>query len=241
MSVYSKIMIAAMAVMCTASASAQDEPPLGSRLGTRLRPGFVLAPAEATRALQNMASCLVDRNPNHVSEYLLSLDPKASRKGFMKDEVDCLGLFVGTPEHAMSDTRRLSFTDDALRGMLSEALLRKSMPRVAALTPLPRQQAYARPWFAVSTRNIVVDEMAACVADVAPTDVASLIRSEPYSSSEGVAFGKLGAQFGPCLRVNAKLQANRQALRAALAEALFQRTYAPAPVVAASAPVQPPR
>lgn len=236
----SKMMVAAIAI-CAVSASAQDGPPLGSRLGTRLRPGFVLAPAEASRALQNLASCLVDHNPTHVSDYLLSLDPKASRKGFMKDEVDCLGLFVGTPENPLADTRRLSFTDDGLRGMLSEALLRRSMPRVVALAPLARQQAYERPWFAVSTRNLVVDEMATCVADVDPADVASLIKSEPYSGGEGVAFGKLGVQFGPCLRVNAKLQANRQALRAALAEALFQRVYAPAPVVAVPTAPAPPR
>lgn len=225
MNICFKIMVAALA-LCAAGAPAQDEPPLGSRLGSRYRPGLVLAPAQSARAAQDMASCMVFHHPSEVRDYLLSLNPKTSMRAFTQDEVSCLDLFDGTPANGMTDTRQVSFPPDVLRGMLSEALLRQSMPQVAALVPVARQLAYVRPWFAVTSRNIVVDEMVACVVDVDPAGVASLIRSAPYSPAEATAFGIVGAQFGPCLRANAKLQANRQALRAALAEALFQRLSA---------------
>jgi hypothetical protein len=44
----------------------------------------------------------------------------------------------------------------------------------------------------------------------------------------------LGANLSQCLRAGTKLQANRQSLRAALADALFQRLHAPAPAAEAA-------
>jgi hypothetical protein len=50
----------------------------------------------------------------------------------------------------------------------------------------------------------------------------------PTTPEEGQAFAALSPDMGKCLRAGTKLQANRQSLRAALAEALFQRLNAPA-------------
>jgi hypothetical protein len=97
---------------------------------------------------------------------------------------------------------------------------------------LTLQKIYQRPWFAVTGRHLSVDEMGACIADVNPAGIGALIRTVPTTPGEGQAFAALSPDMGRCLRAGTKLQANRQSLRAALAEALFQRLNAPtAPIV----------
>ncbi len=127
--------------------------------------------------------------------------------------------------------RRVAFPPDVMRGMLSEYLIKGSEAAVRQLPALPRQQTYKRPWFVATDRHIAVDEMATCVSEVDPARTLAILKTEPYSAAERQAFTAITPVMGPCLSVGAKLQANRQALRAALAEALYQRTqpWAPAP------------
>lgn len=49
-----------------------------------------------------------------------------------------------------------------------------------------------------------------------------------------VAFGNITDNLGKCLAAGTQLHATPEALRAALAEALFQRVNAPAPAAATS-------
>lgn len=76
--------------------------------------------------------------------------------------------------------------------------------------------------------------MAACVADTNPAAVIGLIGSEPFSGGEDAAFGNLMPVLGQCLVAGTKLDAKREPLRAALAEALYQRATNPNESLAAS-------
>jgi hypothetical protein len=86
----------------------------------------------------------------------------------------------------------------------------------------------------MTQRDPIVDEMATCTADVNPMGTLALLQTEAYSDAEMAAVQTLAPDIGRCLRAGATLKANRQAMRAALAEALYQRTQ-PWPVQAAPA------
>lgn len=210
------------------------EPPTGSRLGNRLRDGYRLTEEEGAAAGQLMANCMVDHHVRQVQTYLLASTPAEQKaSGFGKPaEEECFNLVMTL---SMSDTRRVEFPADIMRGQLAQAELSRFQGAVAALPPLPMQKDYSRPWFAMTGRNAVVDEMATCVAERDPAGVGQLLRTSAYGAAEGAAMAKLAPNFGTCLRVGATLHANRQSLRAALAEALFQRVMAPAPGPVASA------
>jgi len=156
----------------------------------------------------------------------LQLIPGRSRHAISKmmGEVTCFG------DNASNDLvgmRVALIPPDILRGMLAEAAFKRDGNGVQALQPLPIQQIYQRNWFAVTGRHVTVDEMGACIADTNPAGVLALARSVPTSKEESAAFTALGPNLGACLRAGTKLQASRQALRAALSEALYQRLNAP--------------
>jgi hypothetical protein len=69
--------------------------------------------------------------------------------------------------------------------------------------------------------------MATCVTDTNPAGVIALLDSEPYTDSENSAFSALIPFMGPCLSAGTKLSGEREPLRAALAEALYQRVNLP--------------
>jgi hypothetical protein len=70
--------------------------------------------------------------------------------------------------------------------------------------------------------------MATCVSENAPQETVMLIKSEAYTAAEMAAIQALAPTLGACLRVGIKVDANRQTLRAALADALYQRVANPA-------------
>ncbi|MEO6581326.1 MAG: hypothetical protein ABIN68_00775, partial [Sphingomicrobium sp.] len=147
----------------------------------------------------------------------------------LSDNLRCSRI---VPGNDLVEARIAVFSSEVLRGMLAERALVKAWPQIAALPTLPLQKIYQRPWFAVTGRHLSVDEMGACIADTNPAGIAALIRTVPATVEEGRAFAGLNVNMGHCLRAGTKLQANRQSLRAALAEALFQRLQAPAEEVA---------
>jgi hypothetical protein len=110
-----------------------------------------------------------------------------------------------------------------MRGDLAEELIKRDRHDVSTLQPLAIQKLYLRSWFQFTGRNVSVDEMAACVADTAPAAIIALVDAQPFSDAEGTAFGSLVPYMGPCLRAGTKLEGKREPLRAALAEALYQR------------------
>ena len=227
-----RMLLAAVCVAVTSTSGAAakpltEEPPIGSRLGTRVERDMVGSEKEAALTAHQFASCLVSRRDKDVHDFL-SAEEQASKKAARRlhGEVRCLSM--DRPRTHLVEGFAVTFPHDVLRGMLSEHWLKKSAPEAGLLQPLPLQPVYQRHWFATTNRASVVDEMGACLSDVNPAGVMSLIRTEPYSDFEEQAFAALGPFMSSCLRAGAKLQANRQALRAAVAEALYHRVRAPA-------------
>jgi hypothetical protein len=229
----SRIVLIAFATNMMAGAALAD-PPTGSRLGDHRRPGPTLTARDQAEGAKRMAECLYNRKTELARQALLAstkLSADAATNKLMGN-VQCFGAEFSND---MVEERRVDFPTDILRGMLAEAALDRARDQVSVLQPQPLQQIYQRDWYAVTGRHVSVDEMGACVADTNPAGVLALTRTQPTSTDENAAFGGLMDNFGKCLRAGVKLQASRPALRAALAEALFQRLNAPAPALSVEA------
>lgn len=207
------------------------EPPTGSRLGERSFKGLQHTEEQADEASTKIASCMVAKRGAPARAYIDATTTEEADKAqqALFRQIQCIS-FVNVSD--MSDTSVIDVPRDIMRGKLAEALLKEQGKAVAALPVLPLAKEYSRPWFKATTRDPVIDEMAVCVVETNPQGVAKLLATRGYSKDEGTAFGAVVPTLGTCLRVGAKLQANRQALRAALADALYQRLMRPAPVAA---------
>lgn len=117
-----------------------------------------------------------------------------------------------------------AFSQDSgqLRGIAAEALLQRSR-NAARLPAMPKLKAYAAGWFIMSGRARAVDEMAMCVAATNPAGIVALLASRPGSVGQNDAFTALAPALGQCLSVGYQLNTKPSGLRAALAEALYQR------------------
>lgn len=206
------------------ASAALADPPTGSRLGDRTKGNMAMSTEESAFAAQEMANCLVAKRASSAQKFLLARSEAETNEANIA-LMRSVGCSMAMPTSEMSDTRLVTFPHDVLRGALAEALLRKERDAAAALPALPLARDYARPWFAQTTRNVAVDEMGSCVADTNPGGVISLLSVRVYAKDEGPLFSALMPNLAQCLRANAKLQANRPSLRAALAEALYQRIH----------------
>lgn len=218
-----------IALSMTASAMAlAQEAPTGSRLGSRYVGTVKYSEEQADDAATKMAACMVTKREAAAREYLAAYSDAESDKQHNElfKYILCMSI---TGISGMSDTSLMTFPDDVFRGKLAEAFLKRRSNEVSALPALPLEKDYSRPWFAATGRNPVIDEMGVCVADTNPKGVAGILATQGYSNEERAAFGAVAPSLGNCLRAGAKLQANRQALRAALADALYQRVTRPAP------------
>lgn len=216
------------AAILTASASFA-EPPTGSRLGKRtLDSGVAMTARDKAVGARDMAKCLFHR---HKREAMAMLAAGSSAESQLHDrrlsgEVECMSMMVSND---LVDTRIVSYPHDVLRGMFAEMALQDARDAASRLQPLPlEQKRYLRPWFEATSRNSAVDEMGVCIADTNPSGIIALIGTEPESPREDAAFASLNDSLGKCLSAGTRLQASRQALRAALAEALYQRLRNPA-------------
>ena len=217
------------AMMVTAAGAAaqstDDGPPIGSRLGKRLKSDPIRDEREAALAAHQVARCMVNKRERAVREFLASTSAEQAQKvgNRLSGEMQCFNAMLAVND--LVEGRSVNFPRDVLRGMLAEYLVKKEAARVRTLQQLqPLQQFYVRPWYPATDRDAIVDEMSTCVAEVNPVGTLAMLGTEPYSDAEKTAMGTLSVDFGRCLRAGARLRANRQALRAALAEALYQRT-----------------
>lgn len=232
---------AAVAVSLSSMSASLAEPPIGSRLGDRADRKKVADDRDAIQAAHELAGCIVLKRGSSARELLNARDAKVVKEANarMTGEVDCI---ANLPEHPLAEGVRVIYPPDIMRGDLTEELLKRDRSAVAQLQPLPIQKTYSRSWFAFTQRHLSVDEMAACVADTNPSAIMALLQSNPLSNEEGAAFGNLMPSMGPCLVAGTKLDAKREALRAALAEALYQRLANPSEsVIARSEAAQAPR
>jgi hypothetical protein len=219
------VLFAAVAFGLAGAAAA--DPPLGSRLGERERVNSEAAEAKAARQGHAAAKCIVNKRRRAVERMLSSTDEATMKKAYSALWAGDLTCYSGFEDNdsGFVESRVINAPFDIMRGMLAEELVKRDAARIAQLPVLqPLQQIYSRPWYAVTSRDPIVDEMATCVAEVNPVGTLGLFQTDPYSDGEMAVVGTLSPDIGRCLRAGAKLRANRQGLRAALAEALYQRT-----------------
>jgi len=229
-----RVALLASAIGLFVSAAAIAEPPIGSRVGERIERDPMKKERESAVGAQEMARCLVNKQSRIARAYLSTVDEAESKRlsHEMDGEHECFSMTEGND---FVEGRLVMFPSDIFRGMLAEWMIKASQGSFAALPSLPRQLTYSRAWYAVSSRDASVDEMATCVAETNPGAILRLVKTEPYSDDEGAAFTAVVPDLGTCLRAGVKLTGNRQSLRAALADALYQRIANPTPAPAASA------
>jgi hypothetical protein len=214
--------------LAAAVSHAAAEPPTGSRLGERTISGIKYTEDQADEVATKLARCMIAKRNAPARAYLDAFSSEDADKAQIAlfREIECM-WWVGLSD--MSDTTRASIPRDVLRGKLAEVSLTGERSKVERLPPLPLGKEYWRPWFAATGRDPMIDEMAACVADTNPRGITALIGTRSYSKEETATFAAIVPSLGTCLRVGGKLQANRHALRAALADALYQRLMRPSP------------
>lgn len=230
-----RTVLLAIALGTAACPAYAEQPETGTRLAapkSRNLGSVALSGKDQAVGAKRMAECIYNRKGALARQALLSPTPEAANAAMDKlmGEVRCFGDDIVSND--LVSMRSASIPRDILRGMLAEAVFKRDDGAAAALQPLPIQQIYQRNWFAVTGRHLAVDEMGACIADTNPVGILALTRTVPTSKEESAAFSALGGNLGTCLRAGTKLQASRQALRAALAEALYQRLNAPTPTPA---------
>ena len=228
---FSLVVTAAVGVT-SMPAFAQDEPPIGSRLGKRHDIIIPQTAKESTQAAHRLAGCIYMKQPANARAALDTLDPKDAEKRLsnLDSRGTCINLSM-VADDAHSQQARIP--TEIYRGMMAEAAMRHDQNLASLLAPLPRKASYGASWFAVTGRPLAVDEMSACMAETDPAGIRNLLVTTAETPEEKKAFSALTPGFGPCLTTGATLNANRQSMRAALAEALYHRAVAP-PVPVAS-------
>lgn len=216
--------------LCFASASAvaTAEPPVGSRVGERLESRAVEADRERAAGAHEVAYCLAGKKRAAVEQFLSAKSHEDSNKFGQRLSGDVNDCMMHRAANDMVEAQRIAYPIDILRGLLAEQLIKRAQPKFAQLPSLPIQKVYSRPWYPATFRNDAVNEMATCVAETNPRGVLALVDAEPYTDGEQNAFRALAPFFGPCLAAGTKLEGKREPLRAALAEALYQRVHSPA-------------
>jgi hypothetical protein len=177
-------------------------------------------------AQQRYVACISEMRPAQVRQLLQASTADDAKLPYhaLADDDRCFARVYGNKEFRPADV----LAQDMLRGKLAEQALRVRETDVARLAALPLQQKrYIRIWFGATGRHPAVDEMAVCMADTVPGGIVELIKTSPGGGDERDAITALGPNLTKCLGVGTRLDASRQALRAALADALYQRLSKP--------------
>lgn len=185
----------------------------------------VAAQTQAAAVSGKLAQCVYTKHQKAAVGLLGTSTADDAKRMFTRlaNKQSCFEKLIGDSE----------FSPDALpsmaemRGALAEYALRQSSATASTLPALAVQKTYDRPWFAATGRLRVVDEMAACVADTDPGGVSKVLGTTPGTFGEGAALSSLRPSLGKCLTAGAKIGADPVALRAALADALYQRVSNP--------------
>ena len=212
-----------------AAGSASADPVSGSRLGPDVDRQYHSKKSSEQQA-RVFVSCMVVSHTASARTLLNTTDKAAMEKASsaLGDVERCDKL----DENETASVGAFQYPIDIIRGMIAEIFLAPNLDQAAKLPNMPVERGYSRTWFALSGRDAAVDSMAVCLAENAPGGVAALLRTEAYTPSEMAAVQALGPNMGKCLQVGVKLKANRQALRAAIAEGLYHRLNGPVPAVA---------
>ena len=187
--------------------------------------GTLASPAAASPQ-RDYAACVARVQPGAVDRLLEAQSDDSSRRAFrdVAHNEYCYARAYASGTYQLQDD---ALSVEVMRGLFAEQYLLRNSRTVAALSALPMQsRSYVRPWFAATGRAVAVDEMASCMADTDPAGVMGLLRTVPGSWGEQAWMTSLPASLSRCLAAGVHLDANRTALRAALADALYQRVRA---------------
>ena len=200
------------------------DPPIGSRLGQRLEVAPKMSDDTAAVRTYYFIRCVVAKRRENADLWLRTLDPALAKKA-LPNVMRMTRCNTYESNYESSETQQFKIPNEILRGLVAEHLLSKT--EAGKLPALTLQRIYARPWFVATGRDVVIDEMATCVAETAPGGILAVLATEPMSVDETAAIRAVSPSLGLCLRANATLKGNRPSMRAALAEALYQRAIAP--------------
>ena len=215
--------LAALLVASTAVGAQQTE--IGSRVAQRAQTASVKSGSQSVVDSHLYAECIVHRRASLSASYLELTDPSVtgSARANLGRQIECNNTQISSE---FSNEQRLSIPTDLYRGMIAEALIAARFVR-ATPAPVPLAKIYVSPWVGVSGRAPAVEEMGICVAATDPEGIKVVLASSPESSEELAALRALAPAMGSCLAANVKLTANRQSIRATLAEALYHRLASP--------------
>ena len=184
--------------------------------------------AQSTRAsmvaARAMAACVIRQTPTPVGEYLRAPTTEARQRARRRLDTplgDCMDSRNGISRF---EATQLSMGASTFDGLLAEAWLRDHPEPPLAPIATPRRE-YAAAWVSVDPNQHVVDEMAACLAEMQPQRAAALIRSAADMPEERATFAALAPFIGQCLAAGATLKTNVTGARLAIATALYHRQY----------------
>ena len=224
------LLVAALIVTATPVGAQNAE--IGSRVAKRAQTASVKSGEQSVIDSHLYAECVVHRRTSQSADYLGLTDPSVT--GAARDnlgrEIECTNAQISS---AFGNEQRLRIPTDLFRGMIAEALVAARFARTTP-APIPLTRVYTSPWAAVSGRAPSVEEMGVCVAATDPVGIRAVLETRPESGDELAALRALSPSMGPCLAANVKLTANRQSIRATLAEAYYHRLTSPVLAAAAS-------
>lgn len=199
---------------------------VGAGATVLLSSAVAAAPVADILTVHQLGTCLYTSHKRVALDLLGTSTASATDQALerLRDEKTC---FARLPSNFSLSADVANYSKGLMRGMIAEAALRGSAA-AAGLQPLPLQQKrYIRAWFVATGRDPAVDEMAACVADTNPHGITALLATSPDTAEESWAIGELNPTLQACLAARTQLHADRMALRAALADALYQRARDP--------------
>lgn len=222
----SKALVATLLAMSIpVAAVAQQGEWTGSRLKTQPSAGLaaigssdtiIETPAKALAVGRKVSACMVVRHPAMVASFI-SADAAVVKVRGLDDALS--GCLVES--QADRNSSQLSYGNREFQGMLAEA----SIMAWTAAEALPVDSApnYAARWVSADPSQSVVDRMAICLAAKHPAESVALVRSVPGSVEEKAAITAMMPHIGGCVVQGATLKGNRNAIRLAVARAVYYR------------------
>ncbi len=171
-------------------------------------PPLTKAEAETVRALHMVGECLAERQTDR-SRAVLALDYRTRN---YRDNLRALGRRSGECAEDQLGRATLRSAGLPFAGSIAEALLEKD----GLLVDLAGKTGYRADVPAIDARS-ASEFMAFCVIRKDPAGTAAVLRSDPASPGEAVAFAAIGATLSGCVPKKSELEFSYQSIRALLA------------------------
>ena len=216
------------ALIAAASAAMVAVPADAQRTGSRI--GRSATAKDSGPAMQLVADCLVDRQPEMVRQLFTTLPGSAEERALVLRKTDEMGTCMENDRNLVLDGKFLRFSARAIRTPLAKALIRKMLPAAPRVSPAA---VGSDPWFLahynalppkaeVSRQHLNLLDFGHCVAVKNWADTRAFLVSQPESAEEAAAVRKIVPVLGPCMLEGMTVQLTPSVLRDALAEPVYQ-------------------